>query len=209
MNYPIQFISTKTPVWSELPVAKVSHFPWKTSEYRPVTIAQLAYTKEELFVRLESYEKEIRAIYEKLNDPVHTDSCMEFFFNPNPSQDDRYFNFEMNPIGTLHIGIGSNRKDRRHIDEVDPQIFQIQTSVTKENIKDYKGPSWVLEYKIPFEWIQKYYGEIDFQSGHCMKGNFYKCGDKTFHPHFGSWNKIENSKPDFHRPDFFGDLFYV
>ena len=39
-----------------------------------------------------------------------------------------------------------------------------------------------------------------------FKGNFYKCGDETKTPHYGSWNPIENPTPDFHRPEGFGEL---
>jgi hypothetical protein len=46
----------------------------------------------------------------------------------------------------------------------------------------------------------------DFSSGKRMKGNFQKCGDKTKFPHYGSWNRIDTPEPDFHRPEYFGDL---
>ena len=39
-----------------------------------------------------------------------------------------------------------------------------------------------------------------------VRGNFYKCGDKTAHPHFVSWNPVGTPSPDFHRPEFFGEL---
>ena len=39
-----------------------------------------------------------------------------------------------------------------------------------------------------------------------VRANFYKCGDKTAHPHFLSWNPVVSSKPDFHRPECFGEL---
>ena len=208
MKYLIYPLSLTNHNWESIPVAFVEHFPWKTSEYYPKTKAQLAYSKEGIHVRLESYESQIVALYERLNDPVCKDSCMEFFFNPNPDHDDRYLNFEMNPIGTLHVGLGIGRHDRRHLDEVDPSVFQIKTSVTKESLKDYQGPSWVLEYMIPFAWLEQYYGSISFGEGHRMKGNFYKCGDKTVHPHFGCWNPVENLTPDFHRPEFFGELIF-
>ena len=41
-----------------------------------------------------------------------------------------------------------------------------------------------------------------------IKGNFYKCGAKTAHPHYVSWNAIESTPPDFHRPDCFGKLWF-
>ena len=40
------------------------------------------------------------------------------------------------------------------------------------------------------------------------RANFYKCADKAAHPHYLSWNRIEIPSPDFHRPDFFGELIF-
>lgn len=60
-------------------------------------------------VFLISYEKEIMAARENMNDPVCRDSCMEFFLKPNPENDSRYLNFELNPRGTLFLGIGKDR----------------------------------------------------------------------------------------------------
>ena len=37
-----------------------------------------------------------------------------------------------------------------------------------------------------------------------MRGNFYKCGDHTVNPHWGSWAPVD--KVDFHVPLLFGDL---
>ena len=39
-----------------------------------------------------------------------------------------------------------------------------------------------------------------------LKANFYKCGDLTSHPHYLSWSPIGTPKPDFHRPEYFGEL---
>ena len=41
-----------------------------------------------------------------------------------------------------------------------------------------------------------------------VKGNVYKCGDMLPHPHFLSFFPINLPKPDFHRPDFFGDVVF-
>ena len=40
-----------------------------------------------------------------------------------------------------------------------------------------------------------------------LLGNFYKCGDATEMPHYLSWNPIQTERPDFHRPEFFGELY--
>ena len=39
-----------------------------------------------------------------------------------------------------------------------------------------------------------------------LLGNFYKCGDATLLPHYLSWSQIDTEQPDFHRPEFFGEL---
>jgi hypothetical protein len=36
--------------------------------------------------------------------------------------------------------------------------------------------------------------------------NLYKCGDNLTTPHFLSWNPIHTEKPDFHVPQYFGEL---
>ena len=41
-----------------------------------------------------------------------------------------------------------------------------------------------------------------------IRANFYKCADRTAHPHFLAWNRVDAPAPDFHRPDFFGELIF-
>jgi hypothetical protein len=46
-------------------------------------------------------------------------------------------------------------------------------------------------------------------SGLHARGNFYKCGDRLPVPHYVSWAPIATPKPDFHRPEYFDELFFV
>jgi hypothetical protein len=41
-----------------------------------------------------------------------------------------------------------------------------------------------------------------------IKGNFYKCADGTDSPHYVTWNPVQTPTPDFHRPEFFGELYF-
>ncbi len=43
-------------------------------------------------------------------------------------------------------------------------------------------------------------------SGKTYRGNFYKCAELSGKPHFVTWNPIRLEEPDFHRPDFFGEI---
>lgn len=177
---------------------EVGNFPWDVEDYRPKTYFKMYLGEDGFHLFFKSYETKIRAVNRELNSRVCEDSCMEFFFNPNPDKDDRYMNFEMNPIGTLLLGFGKDRYDRINIGDVDLEKMNIKAVIDEE--------FWSLEYVIPLDFIKRYYGDLVFSSGHVMKGNVYKCGDKTEHPHYGCWNSIDLEKPDFHRPEFFGDF---
>lgn len=50
--------------------------------------------------------------------------------------------------------------------------------------------------------------DIKSLSGKTIRANFYKCGDALKKPHFLSWSPINIEKPDFHRPDFFGEITF-
>ena len=41
-----------------------------------------------------------------------------------------------------------------------------------------------------------------------MKANFYKCGDRLKQQHYLSWNPIDLPRPNFHCPEFFGELTF-
>ncbi len=193
-------------IWERIDPVIIDNYPWDENGYKPKVEVRFFYTESRLYLHFMSYESEIRAVYRNMNEPVYTDSCVEFFFNPDPDKDDRYFNFEINAIGTLLLELGSGRNNRLMIQDVSQTIFNIKSSISPDSVEEYRGDAWTLEFSIPYCFIEKYYGKQDFSSGKRMKGNFQKCGDKTKFPHYGSWNRIDTPEPDFHRPEYFGDL---
>ena len=200
----IEFIDSS--IWDTAQTAEICCFPWDKSGYKPKTEARVLHTEKGLNVYLISYENEITASYTKMNDPVHKDSCMEFFFKPNPEEDDRYLNFEFNPLGTLTLGLGKDRFGRLRLPESTLNQFNIRPSVKKDEINNFSGSCWSINFSIPYCFIKEYFGKINIGSRTKMTGNFYKCGDNTKFTHYGCWNKVGCEKPDFHRPEYFGDL---
>ena len=53
--------------------------PWPGNNPKPQTHFVLAYGEDSLFLKYYVLENNIRAIYQEPNDPVHKDSCVEFF----------------------------------------------------------------------------------------------------------------------------------
>lgn len=100
------------PLWDLAEVHSIDQYPWKNAvhPYSPQVQFRLLHAGQALFVRFDCREDEIRATYQKPNDPVCRDSCVEFFFQPDKS-DERYLSFEINPLGAMLIGIGTGGSD--------------------------------------------------------------------------------------------------
>lgn len=196
--------------WDAIKPLKVDCFPWDNAGYKPLTEVRLCYTENELRVHFTSYETEIRAVHTNVNDAVHKDSCVEMFFIPKPEEDRRYFNIEINAIGTVYTKIGKERKDREVLPNPNwPEMLNVKASVKKDEADTYSKDKWTIEYIITPEFIRQAVPSFDgFKSGMVMEANFYKCGDETKEEHYACWNPINNPAPDFHRPEFFGKLIF-
>ena len=144
---------------------------------------------------------DLRALAMSDNGSVWQDSCCEFFVS-DPC-DGTYYNFEMNCIGTLLVSKRKSREDCVHYTAEKLKKVKRFTSLERKQVEiNDKEFSWSVGMFIPFSLI----GIDKHHIPTSLKANFYKCGDLTAHTHFLSWSPIDASKPDFHRPDFFGTL---
>lgn len=172
---------------------------WENAEFKsPKTSFKILRGREGISVLMHTEETHLRAEVTEENGAVCLDSCMEFFFKPS-LWDLNYLNFEINPKGVLHLGIGADRYGRTPIND-DRKIFDI-VSVANEG-------DWTVKIYIPDSFLKKQFPDADEKSGgntaSVAKGNVYKCGEHTDHSHFASWSPVETAEPDFHIPDFFG-----
>lgn len=179
----------------DLNYASIDSYVWDATYYRPEARAYLTYDNGGLRVLMCAFEDTISAEVEDYGGAVYRDSCLEFFLQPF-EDDPRYINIEVNPNGAALIGIGPDRFNRVRIEE-EPEEMNIQSS-------RHKGGWWAIAYDLPKEMFMKLFGRIPMP-GSTMRGNFYKC-DETIHSHFGTWAPIMNFRPDFHLPQWFGEL---
>ena len=185
--------------WNAVPAAPVDHFFWYEG-YAPATAARLVYVEDFGFIlRMTCAETDPKAVYESYNQPVYTDSCMEFFCDW--LGDGRYVNMEMNAKGTLLSNLGAGRHGRTPIAELaDGKIFPVQGEVC--------DGYWQVTAEIHAALLCRILGvdSIPFGKGYAFRGNFYKCGDETPVVHYGMWSPVGTEQPDFHRPEYFGEL---
>ena len=183
--------------FSDAPKAEISCYKW-TEGYAPYAFAQVIYVDGLGFaLHMEAYETDPKRVYTIYNQPVYTDSCLEFFVNFNPEQP-LYINFEMNANGAFLSALRPGRKGKTPIHELLSDLPAVYA-------KQYED-RWTVDAFFALEQIEKLFGKKTFAAGDVLKGNFYKCGDETPIPHFGMWAPIDVEAPDFHRPEFFGDL---
>ncbi len=183
-------------MWDAAERADIDNFQWVT-DYTPKSHAWLLYDDENIYVKMESYDSEVFAECKERNGEVSEDSCLEFFICPVSKPN--YINIEINIIGTLYLGTATGRPDITPLDDPE-EIFDIKTSV--KDIKDYNGEKWTVEYKVPFSFLKKVYGEFDIKDG--FYANMYKiCMAKE---HYGTWNPIDYPTPEFHWKKSFGKL---
>ena len=137
---------------------------------------------------------------EVMEDAGHSweDSCVEVFVQ-NPSDPSEYFNFETTSRGFVLAARGNGRENRTVLDSNTLEKIQ-RTRQLASIIGDFI--SWGMSIRIP----ASVFG-LKSLDGITLRGNLYKCADKAKTPHYLSAFPIDTERPDFHRPEFFQDLF--
>ncbi|VBB45794.1 conserved hypothetical protein [uncultured Paludibacter sp.] len=176
----------------------------KEYPYRPITYFFIGRSTQALFIKYSVKGTMLKAVYTKDSSPVHEDSCVEFFCMKEG--DEKYMNFEFNCIGTCSASVRKSRtEDIIKFSEDEMKSIERFPSLGTKAFKEIEGMfEWELTVKIPFQLI----GLDGKNLPEKIRGNFYKCADDTDSMHFVTWSLIDTEKPDFHRPEFFGELYF-
>ena len=173
---------------------------------KPEVTVEVSNDREALFLKWHVKGEQLRAVTTEDQGPVWEDSCVEFFCRV-PGED-HYFNFECNCIGAM---VGSRRKGRAEdvqpLSPAEMARIERQCDFPREAFEEKDGMfEWTVEEKIPLDLIFRDSKPVFPQT---LQANFYKCADKTKQPHFVSWRPIDLQKPDFHCPQFFGEIILL
>ncbi len=180
----------------------VGNINWAEYPYKPEVTFSMGYNDKFLFIHFEVVEDHIKAQWLNDNESVWEDSCVEIFIKKPDGT--HYFNFEVNCIGTILAARRTGRSDAKHLDGATlARIIRVASLPHEKIDTPAEGSAWEMTLGIPFDIIEC----NDTPSA--LKANIYKCGDKTAVPHFVSWAPIDTPTPDFHRPEFFGTLFFI
>jgi hypothetical protein len=193
--------------WAGAERLSIDEYPWYRSGQKQGTDVALLYDAEALYALFVCEDRHISAAETRPNGNVYLDSCVELFAMPAPDGDGGYFNFEANCCGTAHLGFGPARQGRRLADEPVLRRIRVATSVaTPIKSESTRDDGWWLAARLPFAAISEFAGfPVAPEPQARWRANFYRCGGKT-DPQYACWNTIRWERPDFHRPEFFGEL---
>lgn len=164
---------------------------WPGEGEAPRTEFRIGYDKKCLYILYEVAEADPVRTKQADFEQVCEDSCVEFFCE---APGGRYFNFEFNANG---VGTFASRVARK----VDKQALSAEAALEIGRQVAIGDRRWQLLVTLPWTLLG-----VEPEAGSRLRANFYKCGDRTPHPHYLTWSPIDSPVPDFHRPDAFGVL---
>ena len=177
----------------------IANVNWAEYPYKPSVDFHIAHSDKAIAIMFKVTEDHVKAVAMEDNGPVWEDSCVEFFIRTADGK--HYINFEMNCAGTLLAARRTSRHDPTHFGpEQFEQVRRINSLPHEEINSIGEGQSWWAIEVIPFSLLGYE------QTPAILHANLYKCGDKCDQPHFLSWSPISTPTPNFHCPEFFGQI---
>jgi hypothetical protein len=189
------------PDWDTIPRMHLDEQMWIKNDTVTAT-AQVCWDEEALYIRLQAKEKDLRIQETGLTAEVCLDSCLEFFVRPTEKLD--YFNFEFNPKCVMYLGYGNGVNGAAELIRLlvrNPEsVFCTQSEIDPEG--------WQLRFRIPYNFIRRFFPDFAPKEGGQMYANAYKCGNIERNNHFLAWNPVNVALHSFHRPQEFGCLIF-
>jgi hypothetical protein len=199
-------------VWEPAETILLGHFHPRSSLHRPVATAKMMHDNQNVYVAFKVHDQFVRCVHDRYQSSVYQDSCVEFFVEP--SADAGYFNFEVNCGGAMLLYYIEDpapapqalfRKFCQVPAELGQQV-RIRSSLPSRVEPEIADPvTWTVQIAVPRAVFEAFLGPVGDWSGKLWRGNFFKCGDLTSHPHWASWSPI-GEELRFHDPRRFAPI---
>ena len=168
----------------------------------PQVSFRIGHAGDELWLGFKVRESRVLGQQTRIHGDVYMDSCVEFFVS---FDNKAYYNLEMNCIGTPHMGYGPGRADRRFVPLPLMQRLEIETSLGREPFAERVGDvTWTLTVRVPIACFA--FDALSGLSGRTARANAFKCNSGASVKHYVTWRPVDTPTPDYHRPEFFGDI---
>ncbi len=173
---------------------------WPEYQSGSCAFFKVAHNGAAILVKFYIREDFFQAVERPVNSAVHKDNCVEFFLRFAPGGP--YYNIEFNCLGVGKVAYGTSRMERNLLPEASvKQIGTWSRLGTSRPVFD-----WEILLYLPVS-VFRFDGIRSLNGLHCQ-GNFYACGDELPDPRYLVWSPVASAEPDFHRPEYFGDIVF-
>ena len=203
----------KDGAWENADTLDVASFHPQSSAHHPRVSCKVLYDEARLYWSFFVRDRYVLAEKLEYQSQVCEDSCVEFFIHPAGASG--YFGFETNCIGTMLLKYIENPirtptgfVKATKVSATDLVAVGLWHSIQERPyLPENPDPlDWRVDVSVPFSLFGKYSPAfVPPASGTVWKGNFFKCADKSSHPHWASWSPIGEAL-NFHVPRYFGEL---
>lgn len=197
-RYHCRIIEKKEEI-AGVPVLEICNYQW-SHKYMPKAYGKIAYLEGcGLLVHMTSEEVNPLRRYTQDDDPVYKDSALEFFVS-FPCDARGYLNIEVNALGAVLNGYGKDGVKYKLAD-----ITNLRPKVSVRVNEIY----WEVEILIPEELLKEIFKFEKIDHGTRFTCNLYKISEEPEIEHYGSWSRIDSMVPNFHLPEYFGEVLIV
>jgi hypothetical protein len=133
--------------WRPVKAIELTNFMGQIPPFRPIVHAKMVYDENNLYVIFRVNDRYVRSVIEEYNGPVSTEACVEFFFSPDTSLPERYFNLEINAGGTPLMACHTfHQKEYQQFSVEDLKKIEIAHSLPKKVDPEMVTPIfWTVE----------------------------------------------------------------
>lgn len=189
---------------AETAAVTVARLNWPEHPYCPKVSFRIGHTGTEIWLAFAVSEERILGLETRTHGEVYKDSCVEFFISFDGTN---YYNFEFNCIGTTHLAYGPGRHNRKFVPLPLMERLNVHSSLGTQPFGEKAGGfDWTLTARIPVACFA--FDAITALDGRRATANFYKVGSGLSVPHYLTWNPVGTPAPDYHRPEYFGDVLF-
>lgn len=180
---------------------------WNQGDGEPQqTDARLLWDDENLYVSFQCQDKDVQAVHTERDSPVYRDDCVEVFASPVVDHPERYFNIEMNALGTqLEQYRPSGDPNQK---EWNPDGIRVAVSIDGTlNDSSDTDRGWTLEVAIPFQLFKDAIPNGKPNIGDRWRMNLNRLeGNMKVK---SQWSQGDRNFPRFHHPEFFGTVLFA
>lgn len=196
------------PQWKKVKALEITKYMGKIPDFKPNVKAKVMYDEDNVYVIFRVKDRYVRSLVQEYNGNVSGDACVEFFFAPDAEFPERYFNLEINAGGTpLLFYVTQPWTEFVKLDPIDIKQIEIAHSLPSVVDPEITEPvTWTIEYRIPLSMLERFSNVSRPNKNTTWRANFYKTASRSSNPHWMTWSYVDNEKPNFHLPQFFGIL---